>query len=290
MINTLQIVELDESLHTSYNAQGKTRKGSKPIPWVEVRRVGQYKDRGGAWRGSKATAAALLAANGDIVAAGWPGLRVTEVIRDQQVIVRERTKYENWIAAGRPEYGTAGYRPSTMRIAYIKRQNESNHQWGGAVDLDVFAWAEDGKVKGLSPNESLANLWGFLRPHGLTPIIAEPNLHQSEAWHFDHYGPLVIVRELFRDHGYGDVAAQAAIVACILAGTYVGDNKLERYVQARLIISGHWCGPLDGILGRKTRTALAEVGIPIDGALPGLGELVAMLDAKGVGLEEIADA
>lgn len=296
MTNTIQLVELDGSLHTSYSSRdGLTSRGGKPIPWTEAKRVGDYKAPRKSWRASQGTAAALLAANQAVVAAGWPGLRVTEAIRDHEVVERERNKYDFWIASGKPDPKSSTYNAKNMRHVYIKRPNETNHQWGGAVDFDVFAWAQDGAAKGLTGNQSLSALWELLAPHGFTPILVEPFLNQSEAWHFDHYGSLSIVRGLFTEHrndgaAYADRAGLTAMTGCILAGTYVGERKLEKLVQARLLIAGHWVGLPDGDLGKKTRAGLAAAGLPSTGALPGLGELLGQMDAAGVGMAEVADA
>lgn len=287
--NTIQLVEVDGSIHTSYGRNGRTRDGNRPIPWVEVRRVDSFKPPRTAWRASRGTAAALLRVDRAARAAGWPGLRLTEAVRDHKLIAVERAKLDTWIAAGKPDPKSAAFSPKTMRTVYIKRVNETNHQWGGAVDLDVYAWAEDGKAKGLTGNEALAVLWTFMAAEGFTPIIAEPNLHQDESWHFDHYGPLAPVRAAFRAHGL-DAAGLTAMVGCILAGTFIGDKTMERLVQARLLIAGHWCGKPDGVLGKQTREALAAAGLVYEGPLPAPATILGDLDKAEVGLHEVADA
>lgn len=293
--NTIQIVALDGSIPTSYGTKGTTGQDGLPIPWNQVRRVKDYKSVD-AWRASQGTAADLLGVQDDITRAGWPGLRVTEAIRDVSIVVAERAKYDNWIAAGRPDPSIpTRYSSKSMRSVYVKRPNETNHQWGGAVDVDVQAWAQDGAKKGLTGNQAMAELWGFLAPWGFTPIIAEPNLNQSEAWHFDHYGPLRVVRELFQAHRfdgkqYADVAGLTAQVGNILAGTFDGNRKMERFVQARLLIAGAWCGLPDGDIGRLTRQALIQLGIIEVSVTTPMAEILGILDRRELGLKEVRNA
>jgi hypothetical protein len=174
-----------------------------------------------------------------------------------------------------------------MRVDAASPPGRSQHGWGGAVDFDVAALEFAGTGRGT--DEALARFWELAAADGWTPIIANPWIAQSESWHFDRFGwPMLALRKLFADHGYRSNYGLVAEVGCTLAGTMphtVGHQK-ERYVQARLLIDGHWCGPVDGIIGKNTRAALADAGVT---APPGatVDQLITALNEAGVGSEAL---
>lgn len=144
---------------------------------------------------------------------------------------------------------------------------------------------------GRQGDAALTAFWEVAVRHGFTPIISEPRVDRSESWHFDHLGPLRAVRDMFRSRTaenveYASAHAIAAEVGCILLGTHTGGLQMERYVQARLLLAGQWCGLPDGKIGTKTRAALKAVGIDAL-ATSSASEIIMQLDAQGVGVEQL---
>lgn len=284
---TIRIVNLDPGLLTSYGPRGATRDG-KGQPFREAD-LALTANRGGGWRAAPAMAADLLALDGAWLKETGRRLRLTDVFRDGEVQANARRRYETWIAAGSPPPGSARFSKATMKTDFVAPVNGSNHQWGGAVDFDIAAVAG-------GTDEGLAQFWRVAKEYGFRPIIAHPHLGQSEAWHFDHHGPLSAVLSRYKREPGAPAYTRTAMLACILAGTFVGDRKMERYAQARIALGcaplpdgGPWPGDCDGYIGKQTRAAFAalcpESKLPSD-APP--SDYIAVLDAGGIGLDLLA--
>lgn len=265
-MNTLNLVPLNPDLRTSYaRSTGLTRdRAGQPVPYRTLRTIGESSASKELWKAPMglATDAALLAK--DVEAAGCEGLRFTEVRRLVKTIVQGRAMYQAWIDAGSPAPGGSKFNAATMKTAYLAPPNGTNHQWAGAIDFDVFAL----QFPGATGDQNLSIFWELAKARGFTPIIAEPRILQSEAWHFDHLGPLGAVRALFIAHKdesplYRDHAKHVAAVGCILAGTYAGpkEGEFARLVQALLLLAGIWVGVPDGDIGPKTVAGLRTLGI-----------------------------
>jgi hypothetical protein len=102
----------------------------------------------------------------------------------------------------------------------------------------------------------LATLWGIVVPLGFTPMLRYPipGLGQ-EVFHF--LGPW---QALF-DHLCGEARGEYAwpSVCCAAqcdVGTWGGDRRLERFVQSQLHRLGLHCGPVDGIIGERSASAI----------------------------------
>ena len=286
MQTKIALVGIPDDYPTAYISGGATRdRGGNVPPDGQTRTVARA-GGGGVWRGTRGLVAALERLQADVVNAGGSPLRLTEVYRDQQVQADARARFERWVRAGKPHASSSRFDRTTMKSAYVARPGHSNHGWGGAVDFDVAALEFPGTGRGT--NDALAVLWRMAKKHGFTPIIGEPVINQSESWHFDHWGPLAAVRNMFVDNG-SSAYGPTALVGCILAGTLpisVGRGT-ERYVQARLLAGGHWVGEAgcDGHLGNATKHALRAAGIDlVPGAVATTG-LIAALDAAEVGFD-----
>ena len=102
------------------------------------------------------------------------------------------------------------------------------------------------------------------------------------------------MRRLFLAHrgddpAYRDAYGLTANVGCILAGTYVGERSMERYVQARLLLAGVWVGAPDGILGKMTRAGMcAALKVNSVNMATPAATLIGMLDSAGIGLDVLA--
>jgi len=283
---------LPAHLATSYGPRGATMgRDGRPWPHSKLTTVGQLapRDRDGAWKAPPGMCQGLEDLDAAMKAAGSAGVRLTEVTRPVERVRTERAKYDTWVEAGRPSPGTPRYQSRAMRTVYIAPPNFTNHQWGGAVDFHVYAL----DFPGLKGNAALSKLWDLAIPLGFTPIIKNPSLEQSECWHFDRLGPLAGVRAAFVAHrnespDFRNAYGLTAMVGNVLVGTFTGTKKMERYVQCRLLLAGHWPGPPDGQIGPKTRKALKAAGVEGVRTRTSASVIVGLMDEAGVGLPELA--
>jgi len=284
------VVPYPHELHTSFvrgGLHGGTRTRTGEIPHIDdVLRVSHAPSVG--WAGSRATVAAWVELSEAWVADGGEPIRLTHTIRTGAAATGMRAGWERWVEAGRPGPEDPRWRRG-MRMAYVAPPDGTHHQWGAAVDFDVKALSADGFDRG--SDEVLMKLWDMADAHGFSPVIGHPIADQSESWHLDHMGPLRLVyvelRSMYRN-AYNEVAR----MGCALAGTLHDDtdNRMARYVQARLAIGGFVPGRCDGIIGPKTRASLKEAGAPpavVDKARQNVPAVRAWLKASGIGSAEM---
>lgn len=286
-MNQIELVALPDDQLTAYIAGGRTRHNDLSVPHfsqvLTVARAG----RGPSWRLAKGAAAALAALQLDLEAQGAEAVRLSDAFRQpdgQQAVAR--AGYEAWLAAGLPKPSDTLRWRADMKTAYVARPGESNHGWGGSKDIDVGALVFPGVRRG--SDEALDEYWTVARRHGWTPIIAEPDVTMAECWHFDHLGPLADVRKLYLDAGYRRPAAYVARVGCALAGTLPSTvaTRDSAYVQARLLIAGHFAGVVDGQVGPKTREAMKAAGLAVT-AKTSVPQMVVLLNEAGTGVAQI---
>jgi Fungal chitosanase of glycosyl hydrolase group 75 len=143
------------------------------------------------------------------------------------------------------------------KSAYSPPPGGSMHEAGRAFDLDLS------KIKQLT----LRKFWSIAAEHLLTPIVDQPDMSLNEAWHFDCRGSHQLVYDYYRarkgDNFQSPYSAMAAsaILAVGQKVDVLGPDVHAGYVQSGLIRLGKIIGDLDGQIGPKTRTALAEFGI-----------------------------
>jgi len=131
----------------------------------------------------------------------------------------------------------------------------SFHEAGRAFDLDLH-----------SIKIPLAQFWEIAAKHGVSPIIKQPNIHASEAWHFDCRGSHQLVYKYYecgRGHNFKPYAA-AVTSATLSIGVIVdefGANQKQAAIQSCLIRLGKEIGNMDGQIGNRTRQALEELSI-----------------------------
>lgn len=272
----IRLEPIDPLLLTSYGARGSTRNAhGRRLPEGSLLTVGQAAAAGrDPWRATPTTAADLVLLDAAWQQATGRRLRLTEAWRSPRDSQAGHQRHKAWITAGRPPIGSSAYDARSMKAAWVAPPYRSMHNCGMAVDLDVSAMCDD--------DDDLGRLWALAARHGFTPIISEPHLLQSEAWHFDHTAVLGAARRVFDEHlprheRYGETAS----VGCALTGLHPG---LEHYVQARLTMHGVWCGRIDGVIGPLTRAALRSVGVDVQGR-PHASQHVAALDELGVGID-----
>lgn len=136
----------------------------------------------------------------------------------------------------------------------------SMHEAGRAIDLDLSALLKDGVLK-------LGDFWEIATANGLFPIISAPDATKSEAWHFDCRGSHGKVRQYYIDGKGGNnmkpytaMAASAILAIGVKVDRF--QNQKAASIQSALIRLGHELGALDGVIGQKTRNALAAAGVP----------------------------
>lgn len=292
-MNLIQLVPIPGHLATSYGKSGKTRDGTgRPWPYSRLITVEAASKRDPEpWMVTPATARGLEALDTDMRLRGSAGLRITDARRLWTRQATERAMYDAWVAAGQPDRGSRGWKDGTMRNVFVKPAGGSHHQWGAALDFDVFAL----DFPDVAPDDQLAVLWDLAEPYGFKPIIAHPEREQSESWHFDHLGPLEDVYDLFREARrqnakYGDAYGLTALTGCILTGQYQGGAKLHRLVQARLLLHGQFIGKPDGDIGKMTRAGLDAVGIGGVNSTTSMSLVLARLDELGIGNAQMAAA
>lgn len=284
-MNQIQLVALPDDTPTAYMSGGATRHADRQVPHLsQVMTVGRI-GRGGSWRLSRGFALAFAALQAEMLELGEP-VRLSDAYREptgSQAVAR--IAYDRWVDAGRPEIGGRSW-TNDMKNVYVARPGESNHGWGGAIDLDVAALYIKGFARG--SDETLAQFWKIAAKHGITPIITEADVTVEECWHFEHLGPLAKVVDAYRANGYRRPAGYVARVGCALAGTIPSElaPKEAAYVQARLLIAGHFAGVVDGQIGDRTRSALKAAGITAT-ARTSIPTLVAALNERSIGLAEI---
>ena len=115
----------------------------------------------------------------------------------------------------------------------------------------------------------LSDFWIIAAKYAVTPIIKQPKPNVAEAWHFDCRGSHQIVYEYY-DGGKGNnfkpytAAAASAILSIGVHVDAFGANQQQAALQSCLIRLGREIGNIDGQIGRKTQTALEELGIAFD--------------------------
>jgi len=146
---------------------------------------------------------------------------------------------------------------SGKKKAFSPPPGGSFHEAGRAFDIDLH-----------SIKIPLAEFWKIAAKHGVSPIIEQPNIHASEAWHFDCRGSHQLVYKYYEQgkaHNFKPYTA-AAISAILSIGVVVdsfGVNQKQAAIQSCLIRLGKEIGNMDGQIGSRTRQALKELSISV---------------------------
>jgi len=231
------LAPVDPTIASSYDKSGKT--GGPRSGLTGLARLGK------AGVAHPEMVAALTALSSAVTAAGGD-FRVTECHRDVNVQKAARQKYDNWVKAGKPKPGTANWNGNTMKAAFVAAPGRSGHNAGRSIDvhLDML------KFPGVPADKQLDRLWEIAIPLGWKPIIKTADEGASEAWHFDYPGELSGVMNRL---GY----EQWALCGALLVGH--GDiQEFPAVTQALLCRAGYDIGKIDGAIGPKSITALAN--------------------------------
>ncbi|MCB1824921.1 MAG: D-alanyl-D-alanine carboxypeptidase family protein [Candidatus Competibacteraceae bacterium] len=138
--------------------------------------------------------------------------------------------------------------------AYSPPPGGSLHEAGRAFDLSL----KDMKIK-------LSDFWDIAKAHGMVPIISTPDKRKSEAWHFECRGSHQVVYDYYKDgHGanmkpYKAMAASSILSIGVIVDKY-DSNQEAAYLQSCLVRLGLKLGNIDGLIGRKTKQAVADAG------------------------------
>jgi len=160
-------------------------------------------------------------------------------------------------------YFSDGYRSSDMQLqahldykasrasggnrAYSPPPGGSWHEAGRADDIDVKTIHET--IEG-----GYETFWDIAIEIGWHFVIPEPDPNAPEAWHIEFRGPF---QELKEKIGYKE--------ACRAAIRDIGGHPDDKYddddvqlIQADLLMLGYDVGPVDGIVGKKSRAAAQD--------------------------------
>jgi D-alanyl-D-alanine dipeptidase len=140
--------------------------------------------------------------------------------------------------------------------AFSPAPGGSLHEAGRAFDLDLASI----KIK-------LADFWDIAKTVGLSPIIEKPTAGVSESWHFDCRGSHQVVYDYYRSgkgtnfaKPYAAMAASAILSIGVKVDKF-GANQTAAAIQSGLVRLGQDIGSIDGSIGKRTKDALAAVGV-----------------------------
>ena len=158
---------------------------------------------------------------------------------------------------------------SGRKSAYSPPPGGSMHEAGRAMDIDL------GTI-----GMTLDKFWVVCKDHGLNPIISAPNKSAKEAWHFDCRGSHGLVYEYVQSGKVNETYSpygQMARSGILSIGQHVdGVPDLDvALIQSALIRLGGDPGPIDGLVGTRTKKALTALGVTLTNADEKLTEQLA---------------
>lgn len=117
---------------------------------------------------------------------------------------------------------------------------------------------------GVQPQESLNAAWGHAVPLGFTPRLRDPRIRLDKDHEVFHYfGPWQPLYGKMLAEGRGHLAwTSVCCAAQVDVGVWQGDKTEARFVQAQLHRLERNCGPIDGIVGRRTAAAIESLALP----------------------------
>jgi hypothetical protein len=139
------------------------------------------------------------------------------------------------------------------RKDYVAPPGESWHNAGRACDFDIYHL----NFQSVPEENWLDKFWTIAKPLNWVPIISEPNMTLSEAWHFQYLG--TDWRRLSGSLNDG-LLARAAVLDC---GQWLQTDPFikTRIVQAEAMRASQTPLVTDGQIGPKTFAALTKLGV-----------------------------
>ena len=124
----IALVPVDLAIASSYQKSGGTG-GSRDtlIPLAKLGKAGVAHPK---------TAEALLALHHAVMGHGGD-LRITELHRDVAVQKLARSKYDNWVKAGKPPASSPAFDAKNMKAAFVATPGRSGHNAGRSIDIDL---------------------------------------------------------------------------------------------------------------------------------------------------------
>jgi hypothetical protein len=144
------------------------------------------------------------------------------------------------------------------KSAYSPPPGGSMHEAGRAFDIDL------GVIK--KAGLSLQQFWDIANKYGVKQIIKNPDFAESESWHFDCRGSHQLVYDYYSSgkadnmKPYIAMAASAILSAGIPVDRYKGKEQVAN-IQFGLVRLGKEIGNVDGVIGQKSKDAIAALGI-----------------------------
>jgi len=146
---------------------------------------------------------------------------------------------------------------SGKKRAFVAKPGGSFHSAGRAVDVSV----KELEFPGVDKDDWLQKFWDLCKPLGFRPIIKIPDLGTSECWHFDFPGR--DWNSAYDTLNYSEVAKCATLDVGEWDPAEDQSKVKNMFIQAQLIRLGEWdIGKVDGVIGSKTKAALATYGDP----------------------------
>jgi len=164
-------------------------------------------------------------------------LRLSDLFRSRELQMRSHL---DWITG--------------RKRAFSPAPGGSMHEAGRAMDIDLGAIGMP-----------LVAFWKLAAEQGFVPVIETPDSGLPEAWHFDHRGSHHKVYDYVKAGKAGPRQSpyrQMAMSAILDAGIAVDglEDQGVGLLQSSLIRLGGDPGPIDGLMGTRTRIALAAFG------------------------------
>lgn len=111
------------------------------------------------------------------------------------------------------------------------------------------------------PLARLAALWGMAVPLGFMPLNRYPVPSPTDDV-FHYMGPWASLMDFLHGEGRGEFAWPSLCAAAQSdVGKWEGPKAVERSLQTQLHRLGIHCGPVDGVVGEVTLTALRSLGM-----------------------------
>jgi len=116
-------------------------------------------------------------------------------------------------------------------------------------------------AKDASEQQEIDAAWGIAVPLGFTPWLRYPQATAGRTI-FHYFGPWRYIYERLLAEGRGHLAWPSVCAAAQCdVGAWKGDHADERFAQAQLHRIGRNCGPVDGVVGPRTREAIESLGL-----------------------------
>lgn len=131
----------------------------------------------------------------------------------------------------------------------------------GAHEFNPISALQTGREFHIQVGGSIESLWSVAIPLGFIPWNRYP-IEDESSHIFHYYGKWAPIIDFLHSEGRGELAWSSFCCAALVEiGAWKGDKPQEREIQAHLHRLGIHCGPVDGIIGQRTLSALKNLGL-----------------------------